>query len=429
VKDYNYILQDQCPQCGAEIILSDTQRVIICPYCRVHLYISFLDFPTFYLPCPKDIEAKCVYVPYWRCRGTKYYFENGKIKNTLIDNSFCAVRDLPFDAPYSCGIKSQICKLKFIDMSDNGIYLPPQIPIKEVKSIFMKSLQKQNEFLKAIFSLNHKKDIQYESQQFLDVLIGEIISLIYFPFYIEKKEVFDAITRIKICNLQNDLPAFENFKPYPPAFVSTLCPECGWQLYAKEESLVLICNNCGIGYQIDKSNFNRVQYYIFNSIKKADLLLPFWCIKVYEKNNKLQTYNDFIKFTRQPFNLVKSDENKEFFLWFPAFKTNPSLFVLLSKLLTLNQLELKDARENIPKNSNFYPINLHQQEAFEASKIVLAELKQDKKNLYNEITKLELSLLSYKIVYIPFEQKGFEYFNPMLKLSIMANALKWGMNI
>jgi hypothetical protein len=118
-------------------------------------------------------------------------------------------------------------------------------------------------------------------------------------------------------------------------------------------------------------------------------------------------------------------EQQKFYLWMPAFKANPDLFLLLARLMTLNQKDTAFS-DSFPSDSAFYPVTLPASEGFDAARVVLGDISPAKKKTLPVIEELSLSLLSSALVYVPFTLKGQEYIQPDLNFSVMANALKWG---
>ena len=50
VKEFNWQIEHNCPQCGAPVILDETDRLLTCPYCRTRLYLATTGYFQYHLP-------------------------------------------------------------------------------------------------------------------------------------------------------------------------------------------------------------------------------------------------------------------------------------------------------------------------------------------------------------------------------------------
>lgn len=426
----NYILDHQCPQCGAAISLSETDRIFSCPYCRVRLFIFFQEFPSLYLPGSPTREQEYFFVPYWRCKGTRYVLTSGGVEPSLVDHSMCAVQNPPSLFPLSLGIRSQTLHMKFVEPLSTGVFLAPQSDFASVKANAAHSLARQKEFVEAVTSLHHIETLVAENRtlaavQPVEALIGELVSLVYSPFYVSRNFLFDGITGEKLQPWPENSVQLLDCRPPGPTFISTLCPECGAGLGAENDSLALVCGNCGRAWSATGGGLAPLDLFLYSSAIAADLWLPFWRLDVSAKPLALGSIADFIHLTKTPRPVFPALEQQKFYVWVPAFKANPNLFLLLAKLMTLNQKETAFA-ETFRKDSAFYPVTLPAREGFEATRVVLGDISPARQKTLPEIKNLSLSLLSSSLVYVPFVQRGQEYIQPDLNFGVMANALKWG---
>jgi ribosomal protein S27AE len=430
VNESNYILEHQCPQCGAAVSLSETDRIFTCPFCRVRLIIFFQEFPSLYLPGPPSREQDYFYVPYWRCKGTRYFLTSGGVERSLVDHSFCAVQTPPSLFPLSLGIRSQTLHRKFVEPLSAGVFLAPQTVFASVKETVRHSLARQNEFVKAFTSLYNTETQMAEKQtaaasQPVEAMIGELVSLVYSPFYVSQSFLFDGITSERIAPWPENSMQMLDCRPPGPSFISTLCPECGWGLLAESDSLALVCGKCGRAWSAAARGLAPLDFFLCSTSIAADLWLPFWRLDVAAKSVALGTIADFVRLTKTPRPVFPAMEQQKFYFWMPAFKANPNLFLLLARLMTLNQKETAFS-ETFPKDSAFYPVTLPASEGFEVARVVLGDISPARQKTLPVIKDLSLSLLSSALVYVPFTLKGQEYIQPELNFSVMANALKWG---
>ena len=79
-----FIIEQECPQCGAPIELSETDRILSCPYCDVQSYLFFPGYFRYILP-HKSPDKEIIYVPYLRFRGSVFYCGETTIGHRIID--------------------------------------------------------------------------------------------------------------------------------------------------------------------------------------------------------------------------------------------------------------------------------------------------------------------------------------------------------
>jgi hypothetical protein len=120
-------------------------------------------------------------------------------------------------------------------------------------------------------------------------------------------------------------------------------------------------------------------------------------------------------------------EKQQFFLWTPAFKTNPELFLRLCRVMTIHQKAVSEnAAAPQDQKAVFFPATLPSSECLEAVPVVLADISTAKRKILPQLENETFSLCSARLVLVPFIFKGREYFQPELNMVIAENALKWG---
>ena len=125
----NYLIEHQCPQCGAPAILEETERLFSCQFCRVRSYLlAGKYFRYFFQPRSKN-DREIVYIPYWRFKGLMFSGSPEGINHRFIDFSSLAIESTHFSS--SVGLRSQALKLKFIPPDEPGYFLEPSIPIEK----------------------------------------------------------------------------------------------------------------------------------------------------------------------------------------------------------------------------------------------------------------------------------------------------------
>jgi hypothetical protein len=218
--------------------------------------------------------------------------------------------------------------------------------------------------------------------------------------------------------------SFENHMDWQISFISTLCPHCGWNLEGERDSLVLLCKNCHSIWKSGKNGFRRLNFAVITNKEENALYLPFWRIKPQIEGLKIQSYADLVRIANLPKAIKKEWEDLEFFFWVPAFKVSPSLFLKLTKRMTLSHIKEK-FKESFPKSS-YYPVTLPSSEAVEALKVNLANLVVAKKTIFPILSEIDIKLKEILLVYFPFILKGNEFIQSSIQLSINKNALNFG---
>jgi len=432
-------IQTRCPQCGAPVSLTETQRVLHCEYCKTRLYLLPKGFQCYLLP-PKKHKDEILFIPFWRIKGMSFVCKMpSKIEAKVIDKTTIAL-DFPLGFT-SLGIRPQAINLEFADVK-RGIFLSPQLSFKEALQK-IKTRSKSN-----AFRLSHSKMSCNYKQNILAILgneehpsvtvifhsfIGEVWSLIYFPIFIEESRqkiiLKDGLSRQNIGDLT--LKEWEQFKKKKvsrlPAwqFLPLICPHCGWDIPCDKEAWAVFCPNCNRGWGVLKNKFVPLHYKVAKTEGKDIFYLPFWQIRATASALSLHTYADLIRFANLS-KVIKSKHRKiPFYFYIPAFKLNPHQFLNIAKTLTLNQPDYVYFSQPVP---NAHPVILPPTEALEAIKLVMADIAVPKRYFFPRLKEIEPKVTQIILLFLPFVKKGIELIlaNKDINLAIPVNALKWG---
>jgi hypothetical protein len=391
--------------------MEETDRIFNCEFCRVKSFLYAKDVFRYMLPSKAAESKDLVFFPYWRFKGMLFACAGNGIQHKFIDVSHQAASSDLF--PVSLGLRSQALKLKFITPETAGVFLKPTHSLKQIEENFDKRFDKR--LPKPVLHHAH---------------IGESISLIYAPYYIENR-IFDAVLNqpVKASRTEdfdlNQLPAESpNWRIH---FISTLCPHCGWDLDGERDSLVLLCKNCNsawypVGKKLKKIKFGKHPTQDNNSI-----YLPFWRIQSEISGIALQSYADLVNVANIPKMVQPGWENIDFRFWAPAFKVRPKIFMQLSKNMTLAQLH-QELAEELPEHPH-HPITLPVTEAIESLKINLASFVKPKNQLAEILHEIGITAKSFALVYVPFVEKHHEFIQPDLQYAINKNTLALSENL
>jgi hypothetical protein len=265
-------------------------------------------------------------------------------------------------------------------------------------------------------------------QLFHRAYIGESMSLIYLPLFVQERTVFDAITKKPIVKLSQDQDIFasaiENNPRWRVTFMATLCPQCGWNLDGERDSVVLTCSNCSSAWEASERGFVRVSLAVVQDQGEGAVYLPFWKITAEAKGMEVNSYADFIRVTNQP-RVVQGDwENQDMSFWSPAFKIRPKIFLHLSSRLTIS---LKDfeTKEAIPKQG-LHPVTMPQSEAAQSMKLTLASSAMTKRKTFPLLPRVSFTVKDSTLVYLPFKDTGHDMVQEQTRISINKKALEFG---
>ncbi len=438
----NLTLEHECPQCGAPVKLREIDRLLVCPYCRVRLLMHSPDnhYSYYFLPragTPSDF----FFVPYWRFRGMKYTLSLSTTKHRFIDPSYLASNFACF--PPSLGIRTQTLKMRFLESKTPGLFLRSETSLDEfvhrvekcsfsydVDEFSTKSGEKSrlsgdlSSFVEECRrSAAGKSSTKEEYQAF----IGESTSLIFAPFYIKRGQLHDGMagSSLRGCSLPEE---FHEHLTRAPAsllrFWPALCPSCGWELNGDRESLVLFCKNCRTSWKATERGLERVEFLVLGQDSEADLWVPFWRLDVEIDGVELNSYADFAQLASIPRVVRPEMKNQPFFFWAAAFKIHPAHFLRVSRVMTMNQTESGKLHE-FPRTS-LYPVTLPADEALESVPVIFGSAGPVREKLFDLIRSSQFSLRDCKLVYAPLVLRGYDYLQPHTKVTIPANALKWG---
>jgi hypothetical protein len=262
----------------------------------------------------------------------------------------------------------------------------------------------------------------------LQFLIGDAASLIYAPFYREGGTLFDAILRRPVMRRDETAPECLLEKE-PPAdwqvrFISTLCPQCGWDLQGEKDALVLICRNCQTAWACPASSLEKVNFLVMAGEGGPVVYLPFWRMRTRIEGIQLQSYADLIRLANMPRVVAPSQEAAPLYFWSPAFKVNPALFLRWTRQMTTYQPG-EDMRETFG-DAPVSPATLSLAEAFDSIPLVIANLMMDKRKMMQLLPDLRTILEESLLVYQPFLASRSELVHQKMGLVIDRRALAFG---
>jgi len=403
-----FTVEQECPQCGAPIELDETDHLLRCPYCEVKNYLFAPNYFRYVLP-HKARDKEIIYVPYLRFKGNVYFCKGTNIGHRIVDISHAGL-DLK-GIPMSLGLRPQAMKMKFVTPETTGSFLKFTLKATDI-----------------ILKAGKLSSGSGAGQVLHRAFIGETISLLYLPTYIDNNRLFDAILNRPLSELSEGWDGFDpliNRNPrWKLTFMPTLCPQCGWNLDGERDSVVLSCGNCDTAWEAINGKFVHVNLELVPGLSEDSIYLPFWKISANAKGVEINSFADFIRLTNQPRMIGKDWETEPMSFWSPAFKIRPKIFINLSRQFTISQKHF-ETEETIPKK-NLYPITLPLSEAKQALKIILAGSTIMKKNVFPHLPNIRFEEKESSLVYLPFTDTGHDLIQQHMNISIHKNTLEFG---
>jgi DNA-directed RNA polymerase subunit RPC12/RpoP len=425
VKSYssqNWKIEHHCPQCGAPVLLEETDRLFSCPYCRVRLFISPPDHFRYFISPRAAASGKLIFIPYWRLKGIIFSIEGLEIASRIVDSSLLSLKTTAL--PFSLGIRPQVLKLRYVTAEVPGIFLKPALHFKHL----------------ALADLASPLREAAAAPHFGDIFVGEVVSLIYAPLILRGNSLTDAILDRPAGDVRDLLE--DNLSASEPgaaatagegggsggdsdgiSFIPTLCPNCGWDLDGERDSLVLFCRHCTRAWQARRGGLQALSFSFLRTRGETAVCLPFWRLRAKVSGLSLKSYSDLIRLANLPV-APRARNDLELYFWAPAFKTHPNLFLRLARSLTILQRE--PDMETEPPKSPLFPATLPVSEALEGLKAMVASMAVPRKSIFPLLPQIEFSLEDHMLAYLPFAERGEELIQTEMGTSIQKNALKWG---
>ena len=407
LKHPKLLIDHQCPQCGAPIVLEETDHLFSCPYCKVKSFLFTNDFFRFMLPHAAPRGKPLVYLPYWRFKGILFSSLQERIDHRIVDVSHQALLSGYF--PISLGLRSQVLKLRFVSPETEGYFLKPGLSFRDMAELIEKR-----------FSKGLPRPIY--TQRF----IGETLSQIYAPFYVDNK-IHDGVLNRPLAGTPPsdfDVMALPGGAPHwRIRFIPAQCPTCGWDLEGERDSIVLNCRNCSSLWIQAKKGFKKLDFGHVPGESKQVVYLPFYRIRPEITGIELRSYADLVRIANLPKVVKKGMDKLPFHFWSPAFKIRPRDFLRFSITFTLAQ-PVNDWEPQMPK-AEVYPVTLSIHEALESLKINLAGFMKPPGVLLPSLGDIQIKAKSLALVYFPFRIQRDEIFHPFFQLRTTRNVLNY----
>jgi hypothetical protein len=407
----SFIIEHQCPQCGAPAELEETDRLFQCGYCRVKSYLTAPDFFRYTLPHHAPAGKEIIYYPYWRFKGMFFSCLEKKIDTRFLDVSHQALRSHHF--PINIGFRGQTQKLRFAAARQGCTFIKPAVAFDDVLAQWREQ-----------FSAKLPKPILHQE------FIGETWSMIYAPFYLDTR-VMDAVLNEPVSPAgAGDIAAGllqADHRDWPINLLATLCPHCGWDLTGERDALALTCDNCRRMWWERKGRLEQLNAAHVPTMDPAPVYLPFWRIQADVGGMRLETYADLVKAANLPKVVQPGWDQMPFYFWNPAFKVRPHSYLTIAAGVTLNQPQEK-IEPGLPQG-DVRPVNLPLKEAVESLKLTLAQFIRPFERRPDLVPHAEVRALRFLLVFLPFQDTPLELVQPVINLAVSKSALAHARNL
>ncbi len=435
-------IEQECPQCGAPITIAESDRLLSCPYCGVKSFMQSAGAFRYYLPPPDGEEdaAELLYVPYLRFKGNIFLVNEAGISHKVMDTTHLGF-DLP-GLPPSLGVRPQAMQVQRLLPETPGRYLrlttKARVILEKVIRLSPMRIEKKKQQITGkendmVYIGSRMETIEYSSHsRFLHrAFIGETVSFVYLPIHVKDNTLLDGVTKSFLMRREqaSGVPLRgASFNPrWQVRFMPTLCPRCGWSLDGEGDCLVTTCSNCDTAWELGPQGLKQVHWQMVPGDRGTALYLGFWKISAHIPALDIYSFADFIQRTNQAMLPKQQWYDRVMSYWIPAFKLRPKIFLRTGRQATLGQWRLSPEEGHVVPN--LYPVTLPAAEAKQSVKVILAASTASRKSIFPFLPKVRLQDVTSTLVFLPFVDKGHDWYQPHTAASISKNVLRFGRNL
>ena len=408
-------ISHSCPSCGGPVEMKEADRLTDCPFCDVKNYMVSGPMLRFMLPdsLPGHIDqSEIIYFPYLRFKGNIYTCGGQKVGCKVLDTTHQGVEaDM---LPPSLGLRPQAMKIRLADDSDGGRFIRQTERPAAV-------LERAEKLARAFSDIN-------EVKLYHRAFIGETVSCLYLPLYIENDKLWDGILQRPLGSVPAWLGDSDNLlgfkKQWRPRYLAMICPHCGDSMQGHSDSLVVHCYNCDTCWSEERGRFSPVDFRLVEARRANTVYLPFWRIRATSTGLEMKTFADLLRTTNQPVVLSRKHRDQPLQFWIPALKIRPRVFLTLAKSATLSQLKYPRGASKLSRR--LLPVTLPLKEAVQAIKPVFAATVISRKEIMPRLPRLKLTQIQAGLCFLPFEDTGHDYVQLHSGVSVTSSAVRFG---
>lgn len=334
--------------------------------------------------------------------------EQAVFRDRYVEKNFIA-SDRNGILPYSLGVRPAVLRLELFRealLKEKGRVIRPMIPERDALAHGMKAADSKN--------------ILYRK------VIGQVLSMIYFPFWVVEMEqkgestlqIVDGVSEEVVqtdapLSLYDLLESAPSSQPDVAGFRPLTCPNCGWDLPAKSEDVVFFCESCRKAWQVRGQYLYETDYVIADA-GRSDLpvtYLPFWVLAA--ATPKAETKNGIGKETE-----IGAGRPARYFI--PAFRYRRlKMLSDLAGILFKKQPFYSISEDRTPPLRGCY---YDQEDAVALAQFIRAG--SDKKSLEKaESEQNHFPITDATLTWLPFRKKGGGLVDPFTGFSLPENLL------
>jgi hypothetical protein len=407
-------ISHRCPSCGGPVEMKEADRLTDCPFCDVQNYMVSGPMLRFMLPqrLPEHIDrADIIYFPYLRFKGNIYTCGGSKVGCKVLDTTHQGIEEAAL--PPSLGLRPQAMKLRLADDSGGRFIRQTERPA---------TVLERAEKLARAFSDTDAAKLYHRA------FIGETVSCLYLPLYIEEGTLFDGVLQRPLGDVpawlteRDNLLAFQ--RQWRPRYLAMICPHCGDTMQGQPDSLVVHCYNCDTCWSEQRGRFIPVDFRLLEARRSNTAYLPFWRIRATSTGLAMNSFADLLSTANQPVVLTRHHRDQPLEFWIPALKIRPRVFLTLAKGATLSQL--KYPRGEAKLSRRLLPVTLPLKEAVQAIKPVFGAVVVSRKDILPRLPRLKLTVLQTTLCFLPFEDTGHDYVQLHSGVSVTSSTVRLG---
>ncbi|HEB69027.1 MAG TPA: zinc ribbon domain-containing protein [Desulfobulbus sp.] len=435
-------IEQECPQCGAPITIAESDRLLSCPYCGVKSFMQSSGAFRYVLPplSGADASTPLLYAPYLRFKGNVFLVNEAGITYKVMDTTRQGY-DLT-GLPPSLGIRPQAMQLQRLLPTTSGRYLrltaKARVILKQAVQVLPRrekhSVQEAVTLAKDMIYIGSRMETisHADRDHFLHrAFIGETVSFVYLPLQLTDTDILDGVTGNRLLTREQAVGVPLRGTPFNPRwqveFMPTLCPRCGWSLDGEGDCLVMTCGNCDTAWALGQRDLERIGWQMVAGDRGTALYLGFWKISAHIPALDIYSFTDFIERTNQPMVARPEWHERVMSYWIPAFKLRPKIFLRTGRQATLGQWRLDPEDGHVVPN--LYPVTLPVSEAKQAIKVILAASTASRKKIFPFLPEVRLQDITATLVFLPFVDKGHDWYQPQTGVAISKNVLRFGRSL
>jgi LSD1 subclass zinc finger protein len=327
--------------------------------------------------------------------GSLYEKGDVLLNDKYIEKNFLAC-DLQGVGLYSLGVRPAVLRLELFTwetLTPLGKVVSPSVSPESAESIGLRTA--------ADPSLLYRQ------------VIGKILSLVYFPFWVVETQsgdrplltIIDAVSQAVIKNdaspsLYQILDRPLGAKPRIVGFRPLTCPNCGWDLPMRPDDSIFFCGSCNRAWQISGSDLCEVGYQVAN----------------------LQTGRDNTQTKYLPFWIFHSGGKQSNGFFVPSFRYR-RLKLLMDLALRLSRVQPDFAFLDRAKDVELFGCYYDKEDAGLLARFASLMLSSEKVDEFTGTREEQPSLQDAALIWLPFRTQGEYLFSPFGNINIPRNLL------